>query len=590
MQYRPQYISIALASALSFFAAQADPIVIGAGSFSYNQDFDSLDAVTPGDTSFTQFVGWTQGDTLPGWYRQLSNNNTDKDFIGEPVGGTNAPRFINAGDGGTYNPDVEGERALGAMSGNGVAVAFGPVFEVAEGLTVYGVNVDYASEQWFKTTTNAPTDNLEFQYKILDSIATFNIYQDTGWTAVSALDWNQALDLPREASNQRVDGNNAFNNNPVSGAVTFSTPALEGQYIAFRWVSTVPGDSNVSAAMCVDDLTMAFNASDESSGGSGGKTIKIYNADFSYSQNYDSLESGTAAAGGDPISWTWNNGSTLTGWYRAHTVNDNKDFVGEPKGGTVRFINGGNGGSFTGDVTERALGALSTNNNDVALGAVFEVVGDMTLTSVNIDYTAEQWFRTPTNVSSPNNLQFQYKILDSINPDIFNILEETGWTSVTELDWNVADGLPVEGVGSKINGNKDINRGFVPGPLAYDQHTITFPTPVNTGQLIAFRWLLEGPDDNATTPAMLIDNLNIAFNGTDISTLGGGVSVGVSGSTVSLTLGVESSADLTSGFSDVSTISVVTDDPVNNPSNGKVIIEFDSGGADNLFMRLKGAD
>jgi hypothetical protein len=89
---------------------------------------------------------------------------------------------------------------------------------------------------------------------------------------------------------------------------------------------------------------------------------------------------------------------------------------------------------------------------------------------------------------------------------------------------------------------------------------------------------------------MLIDNLNIAFNGTDISTLGGGVSVGVSGSTVSLTLGVESSADLSSGFSDVSTISVVTDDPVNNPSNGKVIIEFDSGGADNLFMRLKGAD
>lgn len=586
MKTLPNHLLGVLASIGCISFAYAGPIVIDSDSTSYVEDFDSLEAVTAGDTSFTQWVGWTQGETLTGWYRQLSNNNTDKDYIGEPVGSSNIPRFLNAGDGGTYVADVETDRALGAMSGNGVSIAFGPMFKVAEGMEVNGVSLGYTAEQWFRTPTNTPTDNLEFQYKILDSINAFKIYEETGWTAVSNLDWNQAVDLPREASGQRVDGNGDFFSKPVSGAVTFASPVLEGQFIAFRWISTTPADNNVSAAMCVDDLTMDFDTNDNPAGGSGNRTIKIYTSDFNYEQDFNALESGAAAGTGVPLPWRWQNGSTLTGWYRDHTVDDIKDYVGEPSAVTVRFINGGDGGTFSGDTTERALGALTRANNDVAFGPVFEVVGNVSITSATIDYTAEQWFRTTANTPT-DNLQFQYKILDSLDPATFNIQSTTGWTSVTELDWNVADSLPIEaGSNQKSDGNTDFNSGFVPGPSSFNGHTITFPTPLTTGQYIAFRWLLEGPDDNSDTAAMLVDDLSIDFSGTNDSS--GSVSVSADGSTVSLTLGIESTSDFTTGFSDVSNITVVTDDPVNNPSNGKVILQFDSGGEDNVFLRIKG--
>lgn len=246
--------------AVLFPTALKAAISVSGTSFNYSENFDSL-PFPAGDQFELATVAddWINDSSVPGWTRALSNAKTDKDFYGVPNGaGGNIPRFINAG-----NADSS-ERSIGAMAGNSVSLAFGVVFEVGSDIEVTAVDLNYRGEQWFRTPANTPKDALQFEYKVLSSYnaASFDIYNETGWTALPALDF-QAL---KEANSLKLDGNASgnFAAVPVSGSstITFTTPVASGEYLVFRWRCDAPADAGQSAGLFVDDFSVSFTATD----------------------------------------------------------------------------------------------------------------------------------------------------------------------------------------------------------------------------------------------------------------------------------------------------------------------------------------
>ena len=233
-------------------------VTVSGTSFDYSENFDSLPF--PSGDQFVQATGtddWVNNGTIPCWTRALSNAKTDKDFYGVPNGSAgNFPRFANAGNANSS------ERSIGAMAANDVSVAFGIVFQVDSGYEVTDVAIAYRGEQWYRNATNTPKDSLQFEYKILNSYdaASFDIYAETGWAAVSTLDFEVLAEGGVSSRNGNSSGN--FVSVPSSGqiSINFATSVAAGEFIVFRWRADAPADGERAAGLFVDDFNASFSA------------------------------------------------------------------------------------------------------------------------------------------------------------------------------------------------------------------------------------------------------------------------------------------------------------------------------------------
>jgi hypothetical protein len=234
---------------------------------------------------------------------------------------------------------------------------------------------------------------------------------------------------------------------------------------------------------------------------------------MTYSQDFDNAafqtDFGTASTG-DPLAWNgvatttqWGNNSTFEGWYRQVSVGgftnrSDKDYLGEMKGGTIRFGVAGNGGGFSGGVgADTALGIVMQGaDGETSFGIVFDVGTDLTVTGADISYTGEQWFRAPT----AETMHFQYKILDDLTGFLIN--DETGWTDVNSLDFSTLK----TGSAQKIDGNYT---GAEFGPNQADLSD-TISLAATDSQFVAFRWQYTS-DSTAAQAGLFVDDFSVTF-------------------------------------------------------------------------------
>jgi hypothetical protein len=171
-----------------------------------------------------------------------------------------------------------------------------------------------------------------------------------------------------------------------------------------------------------------------------------------------------------------------------------KDFIGELNAGTTRF-------GLTADWDplestnpyDSALGAIMDGNatNQVSFGVLFEVGSGLEVTSVDVSYKGEQWFRA--NIGGT--LNFQYKIVNDATG--FSINAETGWTDVDTLDFSA---LKINS-NSKLDGNAGANSSLL-------SDTITLSA--SEGQYVAFRYQYSSVSSNAQA-GLFVDDFAASF-------------------------------------------------------------------------------
>lgn len=165
-----------------------------------------------------------------------------------------------------------------------------------------------------------------------------------------------------------------------------------------------------------------------------------------YTENFDSLITNSTT--------TWNNNSTLPGWYAS---------------GFAQPMSASTGSSATPDLssfgnnmsTERALGSITGaagGSQTIVFGARLNNTSGSTITGLTIAYDGEQWRNGGTAMQ--DRLNFQYRIFgvgETASIDAANGLST--WTDVNALDFAsvVFAGGPVGGsllgVTSNITGN-----------------------------------------------------------------------------------------------------------------------------------------
>lgn len=215
----------------------------------------------------------------------------------------------------------------------------------------------------------------------------------------------------------------------------------------------------------------------------------VFNTDTdSYSQNFNTLESG------DSTSATFTDNSTIAGWYvNSEEMDSNSDeYFGEDGSST-----GGEVYSFGDpDDSDRALGYVGSGGNDYFNVALqLDNNSGVTINTITVQYTGEQW-RSGGNTSDNNNfLNFAYQIFPgagSIPADT----SLTGWTEVNALDFtppqiNVAAGA--------LDGNLNANR-------------TTFDVDItglgwDDGEELWIRWI--GDDGSGSDAGIGIDDVTV---------------------------------------------------------------------------------
>ncbi|MEO0510969.1 MAG: hypothetical protein AAF065_14055 [Verrucomicrobiota bacterium] len=237
--------------------------------------------------------------------------------------------------------------------------------------------------------------------------------------------------------------------------------------------------------------------------------------DLIYNQNFDkaAFTADINKAGtDDPLFWDaggdanssdatqWQNNATFGGWYRqlfvgAVSDRQDKDFIGEMKGGTTRFGVATDFSSGFSGTYDTALGVvMQSTGTQSAFGVVFEVDAGLQVTSADISYTGEQWFRGANN--DGGTLEFQYKVLNDISGFLIN--DETGWTDVNNLDFTA---LNTAAGAAKIDGNGAANSTDL-------SETVTLLA--DDTQFIAFRWKYDSVANNAQA-GLFVDDFSVSF-------------------------------------------------------------------------------
>lgn len=209
--------------------------------------------------------------------------------------------------------------------------------------------------------------------------------------------------------------------------------------------------------------------------------ISLTTVGASYLQNFDTLSNtGTANAKSTlPEGWDFNEtggGAANNGLYRAGTGSDNT-------GDTYSF---GAAGS-----NDRALGSLTSGSLASTFGAVFTNNTGVTITSLDISFTGEQW-------RGGDAATVIDRLVASFNSNTSSITSGT-FVAAPQLDFATVN------TGSFTNG----------GNLASNQAQIQFlmtGLSIANGQSFALRWAdsdIGGSDDG-----LAIDNFSLTPNGT----------------------------------------------------------------------------
>jgi DNA/RNA endonuclease G (NUC1) len=180
-------------------------------------------------------------------------------------------------------------------------------------------------------------------------------------------------------------------------------------------------------------LSLALFAVPAFAADSGSGSVSLTASGVPFSQNFDSL----ASSGSSNI--------LPTGWYLNET-------------GTGATVNGsytaGNGSSATGDAysfgsgADRAFGALRSGSNVSIIGAQFTNNTGVTITSLGITYTGEEWREGVTNRGTADRMDFQYSLnATAVNAGTF--------VDFNSLDFNTPN---VTAAAGPVDGNATGNR------------------------------------------------------------------------------------------------------------------------------------
>ncbi|RMG02655.1 MAG: carboxypeptidase regulatory-like domain-containing protein [Acidobacteria bacterium] len=198
-----------------------------------------------------------------------------------------------------------------------------------------------------------------------------------------------------------------------------------------------------------------------------------------YTQNFDGL----ANTGNN----TWMNGanppaSPGAGWQSNRTSYAASD--GSSNTGALYSF--GSVGS-----TERALGSLASNSTSTIIyGICFTNNAGFTITSINVNYTGEQWRQTALNNDV---LVFEYRV------GVNDVTASGAWTNVPALNFTP----PQSGSNLPLDGNAAANRVNL-------SSSITLSVP--PGADFCLRW--SDADSTGSDKGMAIDDFQMSFTTT----------------------------------------------------------------------------
>lgn len=226
--------------------------------------------------------------------------------------------------------------------------------------------------------------------------------------------------------------------------------------------------------------------------------VSLTGANPSYSQNFNTLDTGAANSSNLPTGWLiqeTGTGTSANEMYRSGNGSANA-------GDTYSF--------GTTQATDRALGGLGSNGVQSRFGAAFTNNTGTTITSMTMSVRVEQW-RAGDTSSRPDSLTFYYSTtataLDST---------ETAYTEVPTLMLNSVQTGATSSSGNSLDGNT-VN--------TTKTGVVQFPTPVAAGTTFYIKWVdknIVGNDDG-----LAIDDITINFTtgsgGTGINAVASGV-------------------------------------------------------------------
>jgi hypothetical protein len=211
--------------------------------------------------------------------------------------------------------------------------------------------------------------------------------------------------------------------------------------------------------------------------------VVINSTGSAYTQNFNSLaQTGTTNA--------WTDNSTITGWYSTQTT-----YRAESGGGNTGALYSYGASAAPGDVTDRALGLLSSGSTNFRFGVQIKNGTGASVTSFSISFTGEQWRQT----ANAQKLVFEY------STDATSFTSPTAtWLPVTSLDFTAP--VTTTGTASAIDGNAAANRTVISG---------TVSASVADNSTIWFRWTKAG----TTSPGLAIDDLSITANSGTVNSI-----------------------------------------------------------------------
>lgn len=205
--------------------------------------------------------------------------------------------------------------------------------------------------------------------------------------------------------------------------------------------------------------------------------VVVTNVATSYNQDFNSLSNSGSTNSTLPIGWS---------------------FVEVGSGGNTTYAadagtsNVGNTYSYgTASETDRALGSVRSGSVASSYGVLFLNTSGVTITTISVLYTGEQWRLGGTNRTDA--LRFKYSL------DATDLVSGT-WTDVANLDFVTP---ATAGPTGAYNGNQVANRTNI----AFDITGLNIPS----GSSIWLRW--EDTDVTGSDDGLAIDDVNISFNG-----------------------------------------------------------------------------
>lgn len=205
---------------------------------SHTQDFNTLSSSGTGT--------WTDNSTISSWFWQKTGTGGSLN-----VAGTGSS---NTGSGYSFGATSSSERAMGSVGSNTSGhYACGVLLENNSGTSISDIKISYTGEQWRYGGATA-VQTVSFYYKISSStITSLTPNSNSGWTAVSALDFNSPIIVGTTGA---LNGNASANQTIFSNV---SIPCLElkdGEYIMLKWDD--PDHSGSDHGLSIDDVTITW--------------------------------------------------------------------------------------------------------------------------------------------------------------------------------------------------------------------------------------------------------------------------------------------------------------------------------------------